>query len=189
MNFREFRSPDPRSGVPWDETSAGEREPVIGGTVEANGKAAEGRLAFGRMLAEALRSRRMKQEDLARSLGTTQSSVSGWINGKYEPAATTVFAIERSLELDPGSLSRPLGYLPVEPPAHPISVEAAITQSPHLDDDAKDALSALYRVLAKRSTPAIVASRPRRPGSSQKRDRLGGPPAATNRPRSIASGH
>jgi transcriptional regulator with XRE-family HTH domain len=129
----------------------------------------------------------MKQEDLARSLGTTQSSVSGWINGKYEPAAETVFTIERSLGLDPGSLSRPLGYLPVEPAARPVSVETAIAQSPQLDADAKDALAALYRVLAERCTPAIVPSR-RRPVPS-KRDRLSGPPAATDRPRSIASGH
>ena len=46
---------------------------MIGGTVETNGKTKSGRPAFGRMLADALRARRMKQEDLARSLGTTQS--------------------------------------------------------------------------------------------------------------------
>ena len=82
---------------------------MIGGAVHTNGTTAECRLAFGRMLSEALKGRSMKQEDLARSLGTTQSSVSGWINGKYEPAAATVFTIERSLGLEPGSLSRPLG--------------------------------------------------------------------------------
>lgn len=161
---------------------------MIGGAVGSDGKTAEGRLAFGRMLAAALKTRSMKQEDLARSLGTTQSSVSGWINGKYEPAAATVFTMERSLGLEPGSLSRPLGYLPVEPAARPLSVEAAITQSPHLDDDAKAALSALYRVLAKPTTPAIVPSRRRRPVSTKKRDRVSGPPAAADRPRSIASG-
>lgn len=162
---------------------------MIGGAVQTTGMTAEGRLAFGRMLAEALKGRGMKQEDLARSLGTTQSSVSGWINGKYEPAAATVFTIERSLGLEPGSLSRPLGYLPVEPAARPASVEAAITQSPLLDEDAKAALAALYRVLAKPSAPAIMPSRRRRPVSNQKRDRVSGPPAVADRPRSIASGH
>ena len=160
---------------------------MVGGTVEPNGKVTEGRFAFGRLLAQALRSRRMKQDDLARSLGTTQSSVSGWINGRYEPGAATVFTIERELGLDPGSLSRPLGYLPVEPAARPVSVDAAITQSPHLDDDAKDALSALYRVLASRST-AIAPSRPRRQAPTKKRDRLGVVPAASGRPRSISRG-
>ena len=161
---------------------------MIGGAVETNGKAADGRMAFGRMLAEALKSRGMKQEDLARSLGTTQSSVSGWINGKYEPAAGTVFTIESSLGLDPGSLSRPLGYLPVEPGAHLVSVETAITQSTHLDDDAKDALSALYRVLAKPSTRALAPAAPRRQVTRSTRERMGGPAAAEGRSRSVASG-
>lgn len=140
------------------------------------------------MLADALKGRGMKQEDLARSLGTTQSSVSGWINGKYEPAATTVFTIERSLGLDPGSLSRPLGYLPVEPAARPISVEAAITQCTTLDDDAKAAISALYRVLARRSGAPAGPTRPRPQVSSTKGKRLSVPPATAGGPRSIASG-
>lgn len=161
---------------------------MIGGPVETNGRAADGRLAFGRILAEALKGRHMKQEDLARSLGTTQSSVSGWINGKYEPAAATVFTIERSLALEPGSLSRPLGYLPVEPEARLVSVEAAITQSTHLDDDAKAALAALYRVLARRSAPAIATERPRRDVTSAKRYRLAGPKAAKGRARTVARG-
>ena len=151
------------------------------------GSAAEGRHAFGRMLADALKSRGMKQEDLARSLGTTQSSVSGWINGKYEPSAGTIFTIERSLDLDPGFLSRPLGYLPVEPGTRPISVEGAIAQSTNLDDDAKSALSALYRVLAKRSSP-IVAKRPRRTAPSTARDRLGSSAGDGDLPRSAAGG-
>ena len=44
---------------------------MIGGAVGPDGMAVEGRLAFGRTLAEALRSRAMKQEDLARALGTS----------------------------------------------------------------------------------------------------------------------
>jgi len=142
-------------------------------------------MAFGRMLADALKERGMKQEDLARSLGTTQSSVSGWINGKYEPAAATVFTIERSLGLDPGLLSRPLGYLPVEPATRPISVEAAIAQCGTLDDEAKAAIAALYRVLAKRSG----AAEPPRQIARSKRQRLAGPPAPNARPHSVASGH
>ena len=140
------------------------------------------------MLAEALKGRGMKQEDLARSLGTTQSSVSGWINGKYEPGAATVFTIERSLGLDPGSLSRPLGYLPVEPAARPISVEAAITQCTTLDDDAKAAIAALYRVLAQRSGAPSGPIRANRPVSGTKGKRLSVPPAAAGGPRSVASG-
>ncbi len=123
-------------------------------------KHGERRVRFGRLLGDALRARGMKQEHLAASLGTTQSSVSGWINGKYEPAAETVFRIERTLALEPGHLSRPLGYLPVEAVAAPVSVEGAILQSAVLGDDEKAALMAVYRVLADRRTAAGRA-RPR----------------------------
>ena len=135
---------------------------VVRATADGGPKDGQRRLGFGRALGKALRDRNMRQEDLARSLGTTQSSVSGWINGKYEPAAATVFALERSLGMEPGSLSRPLGYLPVKPAAGSISVEAAIALSTELDDDAKAALASLYRVLAGRSTAEIVPMSSRR---------------------------
>ncbi len=134
------------------------------------------RLRFGRLLADAMKVRGMKQEDLAGMLGTTQSSVSGWINGKYEPAAATVFTVERSLGLEPGALSRPLGYLPVEPAARTISVEGAIAQSPLLDDEEKAALASMYRVLVTRSTRSANGERPR--------SRV----QAATRPRSVAGG-
>jgi len=130
----------------------------------------------------------MKQEDLARSLGTTQSSVSGWINGKYEPAAGTVFTIERSLGMDPGFLSRPLGYLPVEPAARPVSVEAAIAESQNLDEEDKAALASVYRALSKARTPAVVPARPRRQAPAAARARLTGPSSAGNQPRTVATG-
>ena len=115
----------------------------------------------------------MKQEELAGMLGTTQSSVSGWIHGKYEPVAATVFCVERCLGLEPGSLSRPLGYLPVEPMSSTVDVETAIAQSAQLDEDEKAALAAMYRVLVKRRL-----GRGRVPGTSP----------TTARPRSIAGG-
>ena len=113
------------------------------------GTGGEGRRRFGRLLAEALKGRGMKQEDLARQLGTTQSSVSGWINGKYEPAAGTVFTIERALDMEPGHLSRPLGYLPVDAAPHAVGVEVAIDHSTALGDEEKAALIAVYRALVK----------------------------------------
>ena len=121
----------------------------------------------------------MKQENLAGSLGTTQSSVSGWINGKYEPAADTVFRIERSLGLEPGHLSRPLGYLPVEPASAAPSVEGAILQSPVLEADEKAALMAVYQVLVDRGAPPAPRADRARPQAARTR------PAAP-RPRSVA---
>jgi transcriptional regulator with XRE-family HTH domain len=149
----------------------------MGGTadaVSASGRTqGDGRHQFGGLLALALKALGMKQEDLARALGTTQSSVSGWINGKYEPAATTVFTIERRLGLEPGYLSRPLGYLPLEAASGSIGVEAAIAQS-SLGEEEKAAMAAMYRVLVKRDIPvarpapvAVAAStRGRGPGRS-----------------------
>ena len=143
------------------------------------GTGAERRARFGRLLADALRARGMKQEHLAGSLGTTQSSVSGWINGKYEPAADTVFRIERSLGLEPGHLSRPLGYLPVEAASAAPSVEGAILQSPLLEDDEKAALMAVYQVMVDRGAPpAPRADRVRTPAPRTR--------PAVPRPRSVA---
>lgn len=131
----------------------------------------------------------MRQDDLAGMLGTTQSSVSGWINGRYEPAAPTVFTVERCLGMDPGSLSRPLGYLPVEPASRSVSVESAIAQNPQLDDEEKAALSAVYRVLAKRSVRAGAGGeRPRSQPASPNRARGTTTTAGTARPRSVAGG-
>ena len=143
------------------------------------------RLNFGRVLSDALKARGMKQEDLAGMLGTTQSSVSGWINGKYEPVAATVFGAERSLGLDPGSLSRPLGYLPVEPVSATVSVESAIAQNTQLDDDEKAALVAMYRVLVRRRAGA---ERPRSQPASPKRGRVSATASPSARPRSVAGG-
>lgn len=120
----------------------------------------------------------MKQEDLAGMLGTTQSSVSGWINGKYEPAAAIVFGVERVLGMEPGSLSRPLGYLPVEPVSRTVSVEGAIAQSTQLDDDEKAALLALYRVLSNKRARSAGPERPRNQPASAKRNRLATAPTA-----------
>lgn len=153
---------------------------------KSSGTDAEQRLGFGRLLADGLKARGMKQEDLARMLGTTQSSVSGWINGKYEPAAATVFAVERCLGTEPGTLSRPLGYLPVEPVARTVSVEAVIAQSPQLDDEAKAALTSLYRLLVARSPRS--GERPRTPAPTAKRARLAAAPVASGRARRAVAG-
>jgi transcriptional regulator with XRE-family HTH domain len=130
-----------------------------------------------------MKARGMRQDDLAAMLGTTQSSVSGWINGKYEPAAATVFTVERSLGMEPGSLSRPLGYLPVEPVSRVVSVEGAIAQAANLDDEEKAVLSAMYRVLVKRSLRNTGADRPRSQPASANRTRVPATPVSV-RPRS-----
>ncbi len=162
----------------------------LAGNEAGQGNDAARRLGFGRLLSDALKARGMRQDDLAGLLGTTQSSVSGWINGRYEPAAPTVFTVERCLGMEPGSLSRPLGYLPIEPASRLVSVESAIAQSPQLDDEEKVALSAVYRVLVKGSSRAVTAGgeRPRTQPASPARARGATPAANAVRPRSAARG-
>ena len=136
-----------------------------------------GRARFGTLLAGALKRRGLRQDDLAAALGTTQSSVSGWINGRYEPAAAIVFAIERALDLEPGHLSRPLGYLPVDHGTRPVSVEVAIVEDDLLDDDQKAVLKSMYQVLVRDSATS---------SSARRRARLAGGRRVPSRPRSVA---
>jgi transcriptional regulator with XRE-family HTH domain len=155
----------------------------FGGAGEVDGGA---RRRFGRLLADALKIRRLKQEDLAARLGTTQSSVSGWINGKYEPAAETIFAIERALDLEPGYLSRPLGYLPLEAATRPMSVEVAITESAVLGDEEKAALIGMYQVLVNRGDRTSTTERAAKKAVAPARARPGATTVGKARPRSVA---
>lgn len=69
---------------------------------------------FGAALRAARTERKISQVELAGMLTTTQSAVSAWENGDDEPGRDRVFEIERCLDLPAGSLSRHLGYLPIE---------------------------------------------------------------------------
>ena len=156
--------------------------------MESSGREVDARQRFGRLLSDALKTRRLTQEDLAARLGTTQSSVSGWINGRYEPSAETVFAVERALELEPGHLSRPLGYLPVDAASRPVSVEHAIAQS-DLGDDERAALIGMYRVLVKRSGTTTGGRQATKSAGTPGRSRLTTAPLAPGGHRSAAGSH
>jgi transcriptional regulator with XRE-family HTH domain len=126
-----------------------------------------GRARFGRVLSDALGRRHLTQQEFARVVGASQSSVSGWMSGRHEPPSATVLAMERMLGLEPGDLCRPLGYLPVDPDQVP-SVEGAIAECAALDDEAKAALLQVHRLLLRsvdgfRPTDASAGS----PGASR----------------------
>ncbi len=57
---------------------------------------------FGAALRVALAEEGLRQSDLAAALGLTQASVSAWVTGKTEPAATTVFKVEAVLNVRQG---------------------------------------------------------------------------------------
>jgi hypothetical protein len=116
----------------------------------------EQRRAFGRAVRQRLedlgRSRAWLGAEVARlELGDgarayTASAVTMWVNGDTEPTRPKVWAIEEALGARSGSLSRLLGYLPLD--ARPVtSVPAAIEHDSLLDEEGRRVLSAVYRVL------------------------------------------
>lgn len=127
-------------------------------------KLSEGRMAearrtqFGRALAEALRVRGWNQADLAERMHTTQSAVSAWITGKSQPAADDVFEVELEMDMGPGSLSRHLGYRPIDPEESLPDTESCITADPTLTADYKDIVLAVYRGLKIKASERAVAS-------------------------------
>lgn len=108
----------------------------------------ERRQSFGRQLGVALDRAGLRQADLAKLVGTTQSSISGWVNGRHEPPPATVFATEQFLGLIAGTLSGTLGYLPVRAGEQDAGIEDVIAWSVDIDVEAKEALIGLYRVLS-----------------------------------------
>lgn len=102
--------------------------------------------AFGKALSAALAARGLTQNDLADTIGNTQSAVSSWTLGAAAPFAKVVFAAEAALRLPPGHLSEKLGYIPVkaEPPA---SVERSVLEDPLLDEHDRRVLITLYEQL------------------------------------------
>lgn len=64
-------------------------------------------LKFSENLREALTAHRMTQQDLANRIGTTQGTVSRWLNDVNEPDLTTLLQICLYLGETPNSL---LGY-------------------------------------------------------------------------------
>jgi len=82
----------------------------------------EQKAAFGEALIAALHAREMRPPDLvdvvsATSRDNASNLVKNWVNGKSEPSRPTVIAVEQFLDLEPGTLSRHLGWLPVGAPA------------------------------------------------------------------------
>lgn len=107
--------------------------------------------AFGEALQGAMRSAGINQRDLAEMIGnTSQGGVSGWVTGKSAPdTPDDVFAIERALEVVPGSLSRHLGFLPPDAVRVAAAFEEVVADDPQLDDEDRSFLLNAYRMALK----------------------------------------
>lgn len=75
-----------------------------------------------------------------------QATVSQWLLGKTEPAPKTVFAIEQALGVNPGTLSRLLGYLPPSTRSA-TTVRDAIAADPKLTATGRRVIAAVYEEL------------------------------------------
>src|ERR1044072_8021161 len=94
------------------------------------------RLAFGRALAAARKARNHSQAELGRRIGgVVQATISSWETGVTEPTPAQVFAMEETLGIESGQLSKHLGYLPVTGRTAPSNPRAAdyIAADPSLE--------------------------------------------------------
>ena len=89
----------------------------------------------------------MSQPQVAAVLGTAQSTISNWSNGRATPGPHVVFSVEQVLELPGGNLSRHLGYLPTRGHTHPTLVEDAIAADRSLRQEQRSQLIDHYRRL------------------------------------------
>jgi transcriptional regulator with XRE-family HTH domain len=112
------------------------------------------REVFRRALRQAREDAGLSQRALARAVDVTAGAVWQWErdNGSTVPRLDLTTRLERVLKLEPGHLSRLLGYLPATAePGTVTSVVAAARADPRLGDSERELLIAVYRELVRQS--------------------------------------
>ena len=115
------------------------------------------RAEFRRVLVEARTRRRLSQRALGKAAGVSKSAVSQWEAGRSLPIPAKVPDLERTLELEPGGLSRLLGYLPIATGDDKTSLDVveAIRRDARLGEHGQELLITMYRqLLRQREEPA-----------------------------------
>lgn len=116
---------------------------------------------FARIFTWVLENNGVTHRELAVRLGwKNHTRIYSWLNMKGEPFPWQVFAIERVVGCPPGTLSRPLGYLPPEARSAggaTVSLVEAIDADPYLPAAAKRVM----KTVVSEFTPA-EAKQPRR---------------------------
>jgi transcriptional regulator with XRE-family HTH domain len=110
---------------------------------------ADQRQAFAKVLRRALEESHMSGRAFARSLDLSQGGIAHWLRGETAPKPATVARVERLLELEPGTLARPLGYAVVteDPEGRAVNVTEAIKAEQRLGAREKALLLTIYREL------------------------------------------
>jgi transcriptional regulator with XRE-family HTH domain len=103
------------------------------------------------MLIDTRTRRRLSQRQLGNAAGVSKAAVSQWEVGRSLPIPATVPNLERALELEPGTLSRLLGYLPITSRDDKITLDVieAIRRDDRLGEQGRELLIAMYRQLVR----------------------------------------
>jgi len=111
--------------------------------------AAVRREEFRRVLAETRAKRRLSLSALGRAVGASKSAVAQWENGRSLPVPAKIPDLERALELEPGALSRLLGYVPIasDDDKATLDVIEAIRRDARLGQHGQELLITMYRQL------------------------------------------
>jgi len=117
---------------------------------------AEQKAEFRRVLRETRLRRRLSQRALGRVASASPNAVSQWESGRSLPVPAKVPALERALELEPGALSRLLGYLPITSGDDKVSLDVieAIRRDERLGQDGQELLITMYRQLLRQREQA-----------------------------------
>jgi transcriptional regulator with XRE-family HTH domain len=104
---------------------------------------------FRRVLKEARARRRLSLRVLGEVAGVSKSAVAQWESGRSLPVPSKVPELERALEMEPGALSRLLGYLPITGGDEKTSLDVieAIRRDARLGEHGQELLIAMYRQL------------------------------------------
>ena len=121
---------------------------------------AKQREEFCRMLRQGRQQRRLSQRNVADAIGVSHTAVSQWESGRSLPIPAKVPDLERALELEPGALSRLLGYLPIASGDDMTSLDVieAIRRDARLGQHGQELLITMYRQLLRQQGQAVQPS-------------------------------
>ena len=136
-------------------SATSDRQGSEGLTAMPSGKQKE---EFRRLLREARERSHRSQRGIATALGVSHTAVSQWEAGRAVPVPATVPELERELSLDPGALSRLLGYLPIASGDDKASLDVieAIRRDVRLGEHGQELLITMYRQLLRQHEQAIA---------------------------------
>jgi transcriptional regulator with XRE-family HTH domain len=114
---------------------------------------------FRRVLKETRARRRLSLAGLGRAAGVSKSAVAQWESGRSLPTPAKVPNLERALELEPGALSRLLGYLPITSGDDKTALDVieAIRRDARLGERGQELLITMYRQLLRQREQAATS--------------------------------